>query len=185
MFKTLPIKDRELFLKYAIPCGEVLVDRGELKQRLLNKMKDSVIDQKELNCDIENTFKVATRMCTILGANMGKSEIDEEVIRKYFLHEHEKAIQWRMQIKPDVVPERCRVYPGRVVSENNKGVLLNTPLGRVVAKTDFMDSLKTGDWVSMHYSRIAEKIPKKEADSMINEFKERLEKKYIITGMTK
>ncbi len=178
MFKTLPIQNKELFLKYAIPCGEVLVDRGELKERLLNKLKDSVIDQKELNYDIENIFKVATRMCTILGTKMGKDSIDEEVIRKYFLHEHEKAIQWRMQIKPDVVPERCRVYPGRVINENNKGILVNTPLGRIVAKTDFTDKLKTGDWVSMHYSQIAEKIPRPEADSMINEFKERLQKKY-------
>ncbi|MBN2102095.1 MAG: hypothetical protein JW716_04460 [Candidatus Aenigmarchaeota archaeon] len=185
MFKTLPIKDREMFLKYAIPCGDVLVDRGELKQRLLDKMKGSVIDQKELNYDIENTFKVATRMCTILGTNMGKSDIDEEVIRKYFLHEHEKAIQWRMQIKPDVIPEKCMVYPGRVVNTNSKGVTLNTPLGRVVAKDEFIDRLRTGDWVSMHYSQIAEKIPKKEADSMVNEFKERLEKKYIITGNNK
>ncbi len=178
MFKTLPIQNKELFLKYAIPCGEVLVNRGELKERLLKKMKGSVIEQKELNYDIENIFKVATRMCTIIGTDMGKKQIDEDVIRKYFLHEHEKAIEWRMQIKPDVVPEKCRVYPGRVVNENNKGVLLNTPLGRVIAKTDFMDKLKTGDWVSSHYSQIAEKIPLKEADLMINEFKERLEKKY-------
>ena len=146
MFKTLPIKGRELFLKYAIPCGDVLVDRGELKQRLLDKMKGSVVDQKELNYDIENVFKVATRMCTILGTKMGKKEIDEDVIRRYFLHEHEKAIQWRMQIKPDVVPENCRVYPGRIVNENSKGVLLNTPLGRVVAKDEFIDRLKTEGW---------------------------------------
>ena len=178
MFRSLTIKDKELFLKYAIPCGDVLVERGELKHKLLDRMKSSVISQNELNYEIENIFRVAVRMCTIIGIQMGKKEIDEEVIRRYFLHEHEKAIQWRMQIKPDVIPERCRVYPGRVIRANNDGTILNTPLGRVVSKDEFVDRLKTGDWVSMHYSQIAEKIPGKEADLMINEFKKRLEKNY-------
>ena len=35
--RILPITDKELFLRYAIPCGEVLVNRGSLDPRLLRK----------------------------------------------------------------------------------------------------------------------------------------------------
>jgi poly-beta-hydroxyalkanoate depolymerase len=84
MFKILPIKNKELFLRYAIPCGEVLVRRGELQNDILEELSQSVSEGKEIRIPIEKIFKVASRMCTILAKQMRKKEIDEEVIRRYF-----------------------------------------------------------------------------------------------------
>ncbi|UCC91204.1 MAG: hypothetical protein JSV39_02705 [Candidatus Aenigmatarchaeota archaeon] len=158
MFKVLPIKDKELFLRYAIPCGEVLVNSGELREDLLKQLNDSVKDKQDIEIPIENVFKVATRMCTILAKKMGKNEIDSEVIRRYFLIEHENAIKWRKQIRPDLKVKDCLVYPGRILRIDHDKVLVRTPLGDKFFRGDFTEGLKMKDRVSVHYDYIAERI---------------------------
>ncbi len=167
MFKVLPIKDRELFLRYAIPCGEVLVKRGELREELLKGLNDSVKNREEIETPIENVFKVAARMCTILAKQMGKMEIDSEVIRKYFLIEHEKAIKWRKEIKPDLKIKECLVYPGRILRIGQDRVLVRTPLGEKLFRGDFAGGLKPKDRVSVHYDYVSEKIKADHVNRML------------------
>jgi hypothetical protein len=167
MFKTLPIKDKELFLRYAIPCGEVLVRRGELREDLLKRISDSLKSRQEIDIPLENVFRVATRMCTILAKRMGRKEIDSEVIRRYFLIEHEKAIRWRKQIKPDISVKECKVYSGRVLRIDPDGILVKTRLGERMYRDDFAEDLQKKDWVSVHYDYIAEKIKSSQANKMI------------------
>ena len=166
-FKVLPIKDKELFLRYAIPCGEVLVKRGELKEELLKNLNDSVANGRKIDVPVEDIFKVASRMCTIIAKRMGKKEIDEDVIRKYFLLEHEKAIIWRKKIYPDLSVRDCKVYPGRVLKIDEDGALVRTPIGERKLRTDFSGDLKKGDRVSAHYGYVAEKIKPWHARRMI------------------
>ncbi len=158
MFRVLPIKDKELFLRYAIPCGGVLVRRGELREELLRRLNRWVRDGEETDLPVGNIFKVATRMCTILAKRLGKNEIDAEVIRRYFLIEHEKALRWRKEIKPDLNVKECLVYPGRILKVSYDKILVKTPLGEKFFRKDFVGNLKRNDWVSVHYDYVAEKI---------------------------
>jgi hypothetical protein len=169
MFENLPIRDKELFLRYAIPCGEVLVKRGELKEELLKGLNDSVKNREEIEIPIENVFKVATRMCTILARQMDKKEIDSEVIRRYFLIEHEKAIKWRKQIKPDLKISECLVYPGRILRIDPDRILVKTKHGGKFFRDDFAEGLRKKDWVSTHYDYIAEKIKADHINKMLKE----------------
>jgi hypothetical protein len=157
-FKTLPISDRELFLRYAVPCGEVLVRRGEVREELLRNLNDSVKNKGNIDYPIEDVFKVASRMCTIVAKRMGKNEIDAEVIRRYFMVEHENAILWRKQIRPELKLEECLVYPGRVLKMGTENMLVKTPLGEKLYRNDFARDLKPKDWVSVHYDYVAERI---------------------------
>jgi hypothetical protein len=157
-FKVLPIRDKELFLRYAIPCGEVLVRRGEVRGELLNRLNEAVKNRTELDYPPEEVFKVATRMCTIIAKQMGKKEIDAEVIRRYFLVEHENAIRWRQQVRPELKLEECLVYPGRVLRIGDGNVLVKTPLGERLFRNDFAEGIKVNDLVSVHYDYIAEKL---------------------------
>lgn len=168
-FKALPIKDKELFLRYAIPCGEVLVRRGELKEELLNELKESVEHGEEIDAPVGDIFKVATRMCTILAKRMGKTEIDDEVIRRYFMLEHEKAILWRKQVRPEIDVKECMVYPGRVLKIDFDKALVQTPLGEAMLKNDFTPGLHKGDLVSTHYDFVSEKIKKAHARKMMED----------------
>ncbi|HDD72462.1 MAG TPA: hypothetical protein ENG00_00045 [Candidatus Aenigmarchaeota archaeon] len=158
VFQILPVKNKELFLRYAVPCGEVLVKRGELRRELLQKLHDSVMHRQDINLPVERFFPVASRMCTVLAIKMGKKTIDDEVIRRYFLIEHEKAIIWRRQVKPDIDIRDCRVYPGRVIEVYSGKALVKTPMGEVMLRTDFVENLKPGDWITKHYDYAIEKI---------------------------
>jgi len=164
--KILPITDKELFLRYAIPCGEVLVKRGSLDPKLLKKAERIVTDGKTANIKPEEMFPTAAKMCTLLAHKMGKKAIDAEVIRRYFLFEHEKAVRWRMKIYPDVIPEKCIVYPARVL-RSGELLLVNTPGGKKILDTRFAPEVKRGDWVSTHYSYASEKISSETAKRML------------------
>ncbi|MBN2330562.1 MAG: hypothetical protein JXC85_01995 [Candidatus Aenigmarchaeota archaeon] len=168
-FRTLPIKDKELFLRYAVPCGEVLVRRGELKRELLHELKQSVEHGQEIDADVGQIFKVAGRMCTILAKRMGKSEIDGEVIRRYFMLEHEKAIRWRKLVRPDIDVKQCMVYPGKVLRIDFEKALVQTPLGEAMLRNDFNPDLRRGDVVSTHYDFVSEKIKRSHARKMLED----------------
>ncbi len=164
--KILPIADKELFLRYAIPCGEVLVKRGSLDSKLLKKAEKIVTDGKAANIKPEEMFPTAAKMCTIIAHRMGKKTIDQEVIRRYFLFEHEKAVRWRMKLYPDVIPEKCIVYPARVL-RSGELLLVNTPAGKKILDMRFAPEVKRGDWVSTHYSYASEKISGETAKKMM------------------
>jgi len=164
--KILPITDKELFLRYAIPCGEVLVRRGSLDPRLLKKAERIVTDGKTANIDPARMFPVAAKMCTLIALRMGKKAIDAEVIRRYFLFEHEKAVRWRAKIYPDVIPEKCIVFPARVL-RSGELLLVNTPAGKRILDARFAPEVRRGDWVSTHYSYASEKIPSGTARRMM------------------
>ena len=168
-FKALPIRDKELFLRYAIPCGEVLVKRGELRHDLLRELNDSVANGQEIDMPVGNIFKVASRMCTILAKRMGKTEIDAEVIRRYFLLEHEKAIVWRKKVRPDISVKDGLVYPGKVLKIDFDKALVKTPLGEAMLRNDFTPGLRPGDQVSTHYDRVSEKLKREHMDSMLKQ----------------
>ena len=168
--KILPITDNELFLRYAIPCGEVLVRRGSLDPRLLKKAERIVTDGKTANINPGEMFPTAAKMCTLIALRMRKKAIDAEVIRRYFLFEHEKAVRWRMKIYPDVVPEKCIVFPARVL-RSGELLLVNTPAGKKILDMRFVPEVKRGDWVSTHYSYASEKIPSETAKRMLRKRK--------------
>jgi hypothetical protein len=157
-FRILPIRNKELFLRYAIPCGEVLVKRGELKMELLEKLRDNTSHGQEVDVDLGAVFGVAARMCTIIARRMGKSAIDDEVIRRYFLVEHDRAIEWRRLVKPDIDARECRVYPGKVLKIDDSGALVRTPIGDRALRTDLAGGLRKGERVSTHYNYVSEKI---------------------------
>ncbi len=166
----MEIENKELFLRYAIPCGEVLVRRGDLREEMLKKLRDKIEMKRDIGLPVGRLFPVAGKMCSILAKNMGKERIDDDVIRKYFLHEHEKAIKWRSLFFKDIDLKECMVKPGRVM-EAGKTVVLNTPLGKRVIDKNFEPELKRNDWVSMHYDHICEKLPKEEVKKLMRERK--------------
>ena len=106
-------------------------------------------------------------MCTILAKQMGKKEIDSEVIRRYFLVEHEKAIKWRKQVRPDLKLKDCLVHPGRVLRNSPDGIIVKTGIGDKLLRADFAEGLKKKDWVSVHYDYVSEKIRANHVNKML------------------
>ena len=117
--KELVISDRLLFLRYALPCGGTFVKRGILKEEEWNRCIALVSENRTPEEKIEKMFLVANVICSRVAKQMGKSEIDSEVIREYFLMEHSKVVDDRFRIMRDFDPVTCRIYAGNVMAIEN------------------------------------------------------------------
>lgn len=162
-------KSKELFLKYAIPCGHILVSRGKISKERLGKLKARLLKGEGIK-DVEKVFKTAAGMCYIIANNMGKKMIDRAVIRKYFWYEHSRAIEWRHSIYKDFDKKLCKVYPGKVIKAGKKAIV-KTPIGKRKLKKDFMPDLMKNDLVTVHYDYIIEKISESEFKRFWNKYK--------------
>ena len=158
-------EDKILFLKYAIPCGQILVKRGDYEQSLLDDIKEKTIRHEVENTDPEETFKIAVRMCYLSARKLGKEKIDTDVIREYFWHGHEEAVKWRAEVFRDIRLDACRVYPGQVVFVKDFATV-KTKLGSLEFRKDFLPDVQKGDFVITHYDYVIEKIDKETAEEL-------------------
>ncbi len=164
-------ESKELFLKYAIPCGNVLIKRKKLSKARLDSIKSALMKGKEVR-GIENTFRIAANMCYIISKKMRKKGIDKSVIRKYFWSEHSRAISWRHKIYKDFDTQLCKVYPGRVIKMEKAGkVLVLTPIGNRRLRKEFIPDLAINDLVTVHYNYCIEKITHNVFKSLWNKYK--------------
>ena len=154
--EILEIEDKELFLKYAIPCGQVLVRRGTLDGAVLQELNRRMVDGSAIKGDIGKYFPVAAKMTSIIATEMGKEMVDSEVIRRYFLSEHDKAVKWRASIFPDIPVDECMIQPGRVIKTTGDNIIINTPNGEKLFRKDFIPEARRGDMVTLHYDFASE-----------------------------
>ena len=165
--KNLEIIDKELFLKYAIPCGHVLVDRGSLEKEVLERLNKKMIDNQTIRENISEYFPIAAKMTTIIAKRLSKDVIDEEVIRQYFLQEHDQAVKWRSSIFPDIPKDECMIQPGRIKNINGETMLVNTPRGELELKRDFVPEALKGGLVTVHYDFVSEMIDRESFDRLM------------------
>ena len=152
-------EDRLLFLKYALPCAGTLVKRGKVTQEYVDSLIKLVSEGRVPEENAEAMFKVANAMCEHIAARMGKSSIDAEVIRDYFLMEHSKVVDERYELMRDFDPSACKTYSGKVLGVGEGTALVETSRGRKEYKTVFEKGVREGDVVAVHFDFIVEKIP--------------------------
>lgn len=160
------IKDRLLFLKYALPCAGTLVKRGNVSKEYVESLVKLVSDGKVPGENAEAMFKVANAMCDKIAKRMEKDSVDSDVIRQYFLLEHSEVVDDRYELMKDFDPVSCKTYAGRVVSCNNGSAVVETRLGKRDYKAAFAKGVKPGDSVVVHWNFIIEKVPEKYASLM-------------------
>ena len=153
---------KRLFLRYAIPCSEVLIKRGNVKSSTIEKIRAKLVQNESVDVDLEKIFTIAIRMLKILARQQKKKKIDVETIHEYFWFRHFQAIEQRNMIYKDIPVQRCIVWPGIVKKETVK-----TPLGEKKYKKDFVPDANPGDCVVVHYDYIVEKITQKQYDDIL------------------
>lgn len=80
---------KSLFFRYAIPCARVFVKRKIINQKEFDELVEYVSNSKQIPESAENNFKLALRMCDRVANGLGKTKIDEEVVRRYFWFDHD------------------------------------------------------------------------------------------------
>jgi hypothetical protein len=147
-------ESRVLFLRYALPCAATLVRRGAVKGSLIKKAIADVSLGKPIEGYPERVFKTAIDMCNRIARKKGRKSIGQDVIRTYFLFEHDKAIDRRYKLYGDFDPQGCRTYPGLVIDNRT----VRTILGKKKYRTNFTPKLRKGDMVVVHRNFTVEKI---------------------------
>jgi hydrogenase maturation factor len=158
-------EDKILFLRYAIPCGITLMNRGDLDEAVLDNLRQKTASGDVGDVDPEGTFKIAVRMCYLTARKLGKEKIDSEVVREYFWHDHEDAVNWRSEVFRDIRIDTCKVYPGKVVSVGEHATV-STEIGSIEFRRDFVPNLNKGDFVVTHYDHVVEKISEETAKKL-------------------
>lgn len=149
---------RMLFLKYALPCADTLVERGAVSKKLIKESIRNISLNRKVNGHPEKFFKTAYAMCEKIARRAKKKSIDENVVRRYFLFEHDKVVDSRYESFKDFNPLQCRVFPGKILKIKNKEALIKTILGKKKYRINFIQNLRIGDCVVVHRSFTVEKI---------------------------
>jgi len=162
----MKIKDRLLFLKYALPCASTLVRRGIVSQDYVDSLIALVSENKVPREDAESLFRVANVMCASIAKRSGKNLIDAGVIREYFLLEHSDVVDDRFELMKDFNPVDCKTYAGKVIEVSGGSALVETASGKKRYKTIFVKDIKKKEIVAVHFDFIVEKIPELLAEKM-------------------
>jgi hydrogenase maturation factor len=149
---------RMLFLKYALPCADTLVERGTVSKKLIKDSIRSISLNRKVSRHPEKIFKTAHAMCEKIARRARKKSIDEIAVRRYFLFEHDKIVDSRYELFNDFDPLQCRVFPGKILKIKNKEALIKTIIGKKKYRTNFIQNLRIGDCVVVHRSFTVEKI---------------------------
>lgn len=154
----MEIADRELFLKYALPCANTLVKRGAVTQDLVDQLIAAVSEHKTIPEGSEKIFKVALPICELMARKMKKDRIDVEVIRKYFLLEHSRIVDLRHKAMKDFDPMMCKTHMGKVIDVRKDVAIVETKIGKLNCRIDFAPDVRIGERVVVHNKFIVEKI---------------------------
>jgi hydrogenase maturation factor len=149
---------RLVFLRYALPCSETLVKRGVISQSYRRRLMKAIFLNKKIPENSEKIFKVANLMCEKIAKRFGKKSIDKNIVRKYFLFNHDKIVDRRYKIFRDFDPLICRLYSGKVINMKNGKAVVQTIIGRKKYKMYPFQNLKKGDSVVVHRDIVIEKI---------------------------
>ena len=135
-------------------------------------------------------------------AHLNKKEVfDKDVVSFYwkgspkikgiqFIHNASTLIpiiQLKMRYIVEELVDDCVIHPAQIIKEYNNGDFLvkYQPIDKVANKLILADeaellvrddlktcNLKTGDWITIHFKKIIEKISKEEADNLLKLTKE-------------
>ncbi|MEM3555257.1 MAG: HypC/HybG/HupF family hydrogenase formation chaperone [Candidatus Micrarchaeia archaeon] len=157
----MKVVNKKLFFLYAHPCGDVLVRRGSMSREVLERIRSNLKEGGEVK-ESPELFKVAYKLQCMLAEEMGKKEIDEEVIREYYWRKHDEHVMEESRVMKDVIPVLCRVFPAKVVKLEGEEGVVETPVGRRKVNIEFIPNVCVGDFLTVHYSYACERIDEDE-----------------------
>ena len=154
----MKVEDLELFMRYALPCIDTKVKRGEISGEEARKVLEEFVRKRKIPKDFEKRFYTAFQVCSFLAKRKGKDKIDSEIIREYFWWIHPSVVRGIYKIRKDFNPVECLVYPGIVLEVFGNLARVRTPIGGKEYRKDFVESLRKKDKVVVHRGYVVERI---------------------------
>ena len=155
------LKDKEYFLRYAMPCLIAKVMAHKLSEKEYNSLIKQFREGKDFSQEqLWKLFEYAMRKLLVISIEKnkiqgGKAIIDKETIKEYFWFKHPQAVLFK-----NTFVELCLVLPAKVIQKRGKKYFVETPLGS--REIYAWEDLGIGDFVTVHYNYACEKIGEKD-----------------------
>ncbi|MFH1589450.1 MAG: hypothetical protein ABIB43_02700 [archaeon] len=155
--------DAELyFLKYSFPCAHVLLDMGSITQTKFDELKENTLNNKKMNkTELMMLFPAAFRRMNEVAAKMRKDVWDKEVIKHYFLHDHNMYIdkkEGNYGRFTKTFRDFCKIYKAEVIAREDNALTVKFEGGQRTVFSDILPDAKVGDKVSIHQAFAVEKL---------------------------
>jgi hypothetical protein len=148
------MRAEEYFFRYAFPCAQVLLDQKKIDGQTYSMLKDLYERGKAPGREVlESSFRSAFRRLKIVAAEMERDAWDCEVIRRYFLEQHNEFIDRRegdYARFPASFCELCKVSTGEVISRDGSALRVNVDGQQKKVVGIYLADAKPGDRVSVH-----------------------------------
>jgi len=156
------ISPEKYFLMYAYPCIRNLQHQHKLSEEDAEILEKLLFGKKTLKRDyLESCFPNAFKRIRIVAAQMNKDYWDIEVLRKYWLEEHNKFIEAGDGDYATATPsfkELCKVHKAEVIGKKDN--ILSVKYDGIIRKVfaTLVPDVKKGDKVSVHLAFAIEKL---------------------------
>jgi len=164
------LKEKRLFLNYAIPCIAERVRRGEFTQEEFEKFCEDLSKGKEpTDEELYSLFPVAMNFISNSAQKLDKIKdneviIDKDVIHQYFWYDHDSVVKNRMN--PDK-QDYCLVLPAKIKEVDGKEGLVETPKGERQVSLAFIGNKNLiNKHVTIHYYHACEIISEEEFNKL-------------------
>ena len=148
------MKPEQYFFKYAFPCAQVLLDQHKIDKAAYDELKRRFYANEDVSKkDLEQIFVNGFRRLKIVANKMGKQPWDNEVIRRYFVEEHNQFIdegEGEYANFGEDFRSVCKVYEAEIIDkkDNILTVKYNNTTRKVLG--DIVKNAKVGDKVTIH-----------------------------------
>lgn len=156
------MKPEQYFLKYSYPCAHVLVENGSIDEEKLAELREAVFNDESFDREeLIKIFPAAFRRIKEVAKKMSKDMWNLEVIKKYFLEDHNMYIEAKdggYKTAGSSFRNFCKVYRGEVIKK--KGSVLTVKYGNETRNVlnNILPDAEVGDKVSIHQGFAIEKL---------------------------
>ena len=152
----------QYFLRYSFPCAHVLLEMGSIDEKKFEELRQNVLENKQMNrTELMMIFPSAFRRISEVATKMNKDIWDMEVIKNYFLEQHNDYIEKRdgnYKQFGSHFGDFCKVYKGKVIGKEED--ILIVQYGERVRNvlSDILPDAKIGDTITIHQGFAVEKL---------------------------
>ena len=156
------ISAEKYFLMYAYPCVGNLQHEKKISKEDAENLENLLFENKTITRDyLEKCFPNAFRRIKTIAREMNKDYWDIEVLRNYWLSEHNRFIDLGDGDYAKATPafkEVCKVHKAQVIEKSNNiiKVRYDNTIRKVFSK--LIPDVKAGDEVTVHLAYAIEKI---------------------------
>ncbi|MFC2136068.1 HypC/HybG/HupF family hydrogenase formation chaperone [Bacteroidota bacterium] len=156
------MKPEIFFLKYSFPCAHVLLEMGSIDEKKLEELKQNTINEVVMSHgELMMLFPSAFRRIIEVAEKMKKDVWDIEVLRKYFLEEHNMYIDNKdgnYENFGTSFRDFCKVYKAKIVHKEDNVLTVEYGERSRNVFNDILPEAKVGDTVTIHQAFAVEVI---------------------------